>query len=161
MPIIETVTEIKAPIERCFLLSLSVDLHTQSTSQTNEKAVAGVTTGTLKLNDTVTWRAKHFGIYQNLTSKITAYTYPYSFIDEMVKGPFKRIHHQHLFEQKGEIVLMKDSFEFEAPLGLLGKLFSMLILKGYLQNFLNRRNAYIKKVAEGEEWKDFVPHLTK
>jgi len=27
-------TEIAAPVERCFLLSLSIDLHTESTAQT-------------------------------------------------------------------------------------------------------------------------------
>ncbi len=76
MPTITLTTPItSAPIERCFLLSLSVDLHTISTKKTNERAIAGVTSGLMKLNDTVTWRAKHFGIYQNLTSKITVYEY--------------------------------------------------------------------------------------
>lgn len=156
MPVIKTVTEINAPIERCFQLALSVDLHAQSTSQTNEKAVGGVVTGILKLNDTVTWRAKHLGIYWELTSKITAYNYPFSFTDEMVKGIFKRIHHQHLFEQKKDAVIMKDIFEFEAPIGLLGRLFSILILKSYLNKFLDKRNIFIKKVAESEEWKYFL-----
>jgi hypothetical protein len=76
MTTIELNTLIDAPIERCFLLSLSVDLHQISTEQTNERAIAGVTSGLMKLNDVVTWRAKHFGIYQNLTSKITAYDSP-------------------------------------------------------------------------------------
>src|ERR1700743_832336 len=38
-------TSIHAPIERCFYLSLNIDLHQQSTAQTQERAVAGVTTG--------------------------------------------------------------------------------------------------------------------
>src|ERR1051325_5401841 len=98
MPTIELKTEINAPIERCFLLSLSVDLHTMSTQETNERAIAGVTSGLMKLNDVVTWRAKHFGIYQNLTSRIAEYNSPTYFVSEMVEGAFKKLHHQHIFE---------------------------------------------------------------
>jgi hypothetical protein len=45
-----------------------------------------VISGVMKLGDTVTWEAKHFGIKQHLTSKITAYERPYRFTDEMVQG---------------------------------------------------------------------------
>lgn len=156
MPTITLSTPICAPIERCFLLSLSVDLHTMSTKGTNEKAIAGVTSGLMKMNDTVTWRANHFGIYQNLTSKITQYDFPNSFTDEQVKGVFKKIHHQHLFEQKGSITIMKDIFEFEAPLGIIGKALSKLVLTNYMKRFLEIRNATIKEVAESDGWKKII-----
>jgi len=47
MPIIETQILVKAPIERVFDLNRSVDLHTDSTYETSERAVAGVTKGLL------------------------------------------------------------------------------------------------------------------
>lgn len=156
MPTIELTTDINAPIERCFLLSLSVDLHTLSTQQTNERAIAGVTTGLMKLDDTVTWRAKHFGIYQNLTSRISAFTYPTYFVSEMVKGAFKKIYHQHLFEQQGDKTRMKDIFMFEVPFGIIGKLFSAMVLKNYMKHFLELRNKTIKTAAEGEGWKTLL-----
>lgn len=156
METIELKTRIKAPIERCFLLSLSVDLHQLSTEETNERAVAGVTSGIMKLNDIVTWRAKHFGIYQNLTSKITSYNSPDYFVSEMVKGAFKKIHHQHLFEWHGNETIMTDIFVFEAPFGILGEFFSKLVLKGYMKGFLVKRNQTIKQVAEGNDWKKLL-----
>jgi hypothetical protein len=55
-------TSIKSSAEICYKLSLSVDLHKKSTSKTGEHIVNGVHDGIMKLNDTVTWRAKHFGI---------------------------------------------------------------------------------------------------
>jgi len=64
MPLIRLETYINAPIERCFDLSLSVDLHRHSVAQTREHPVAGVTSGVMKLGDTVTWEAIHFGIKQ-------------------------------------------------------------------------------------------------
>ncbi|HTA26614.1 MAG TPA: SRPBCC family protein [Bacteroidia bacterium] len=156
MPKIEITTPINAPIERCFLFSLSIDLHCLSTKETNEKAIAGVTSGVMKLNDTVTWRAKHLGIYQNLTSKITKYEYPTYFVDEQVKGIFKKIYHEHLFEQHENRTTMKDIFEFEAPYGTLGIIFSKLVLTSYMKRFLEKRNETIKEVAESETWRKIL-----
>lgn len=156
MTTIELTTSINAPAERCFLLSLSVDLHQLSTEGTNEKAVAGVTSGLMKLNDTVTWRAKHFGMYQTMTSKISDYDFPKYFVSEMVKGAFKKLHHRHLFEQKNNETIMTDIFAFEAPFGIFGKLFSKLVLKNYMKGFLMKRNDTIKRVAEGDGWKELL-----
>jgi len=156
MATIELKTKINAPIERCFLLSLSVDLHQLSTEETNERAISGVTTGLMKLNDVVTWRAKHFGIYQNLTTKISAYDAPKYFVSEMVNGAFSQMHHQHLFEQTGNETIMTDIFVFKAPFGVLGELFSKFILKNYMKGFLIKRNDTIKQVAESNEWQKLL-----
>jgi hypothetical protein len=66
---IELSTHINAPIGRCFDLARSIELHVESTKQTGERAIAGRTSGLIELGESVTWRAKHFGIWQNLTSK--------------------------------------------------------------------------------------------
>jgi hypothetical protein len=50
-------TVIAAPAGDCFHLSLSVDAHTASMSRSGERAIGGVTSGVMKLGDTVTWRA--------------------------------------------------------------------------------------------------------
>ncbi len=141
-------TTIAAPIQIVFDLSRSIDLHLESTAGTNEKAIAGKTSGLISLNETVTWRAKHFGIYQNFTSKITQFDPPNSFTDEMVKGAFASFKHEHLFQKNGDTSLMTDEIYFQAPLGLLGKIIANLILKSYLKKFLEERNAHIKYVAE-------------
>ena len=156
MALIVLKTRIQAPAERCFLLSLSVDLHTLSTAQTGEKAVAGVTSGVMQLGDQVTWRARHFGIWQELTSKITEYKYPDYFCDEMVKGAFRSIRHEHHFQPLPQYTLMKDVFDFESPLGVLGKLANHLFLRNYMQKLLLERNTCIKSIAEIEDWKQFL-----
>jgi len=156
MPEIILITNINAPIERCFLLSLSVDLHKSSTGNTNEEAVAGLTSGCMKLNDTVTWRAKHFGIVQELTSKITKYELPNYFVDEMQKGVFKKLYHQHIFKFENGETIMTDIFDYSAPLGFLGSIAEKLFLTSYMKKFLEARNLHIKKVAEGDDWKKFL-----
>jgi len=145
---IELFTHINAPIEKVFDLARSIDLHIQSTKQTGEKVIAGRTTGLIELGETVTWRANHFGIRQNLTSKITDYKYPDYFVDEMLSGAFKSIRHEHHFSWVDNHTVMKDIFVFESPLGILGRLFNWLVLKKYMTSLLVERNRVIRETAE-------------
>lgn len=142
-------TLIKADIQKVFDLARDIDLHQKSTAGTHEKAIAGRTSGLIEENETVTWRAKHLGIYQTLTSKIISMEKPYHFTDTMLEGAFKSMKHQHIFKVKKEDTLMIDIFEFESPLGIIGKMFSKFFLKSYLRKFLLQRNELIRKAAEG------------
>lgn len=160
MPRIEIQTAIKSKIEICFDLSRSIDLHAISTSHTDEKAIAGRTSGLIGLGEHVTWQATHFFIRQELTSKISAFNRPFHFRDEQLKGIFKAIVHDHYFELKGEITVMKDVFEFQAPFGIVGSIFNNLVLKAYLTRLLLKRNAVIKDFAESEKWKSIL-NVTK
>ena len=155
---IELITRIHAPIGRCFNLSRSIDLHLNSSSNTSEKAIAGRTSGLIGLNETVTWRAKHFGLYRQLTSKITAFNSPSFFEDVMVEGDFKFLQHRHYFIENGNDTVMKDFFEYEAPFGFLGAIAEKLFLTNYLESFLRKRNEVIKQVAESDQWQKFLCH---
>lgn len=139
--------------EVIFNLSRSIDLHLISTSKTNEKAIAGVTTGLINLNEWVTWEANHLFKKRYFTSKITAYNFPFSFTDEMQKGDLKSFSHQHIFEAKATGTLMTDIVHLEAPFGLLGKFVLWLFLKNYFKTLLTERNEVIKEYAESEKWK--------
>ncbi|MGV8995175.1 MAG: SRPBCC family protein [Flavobacterium sp.] len=148
MPTIHLQTQINAKRPLVFDLSRSIDLHKVSTAHTDETAIAGVTSGLIGLNETVTWRAKHFGVYHKLTSKITEFDQPYYFADEMVNGIFKRFKHQHYFEDHHGGTLMTDLFEYRSPLRILGRAADKLFLKKYMTELLEKRNATIKEFAE-------------
>lgn len=141
-------TTINAPIQAVFDSARSINVHELSTAKTNEKAIAGRTSGLCELNDEVTWRAKHFGVYQTLSSKITQFKAPFYFQDQMVKGAFAFMCHDHFFEEKDGITIMKDVFNYGVPYGLFGQLFNQLILRKYMTNLLAMRNQVIKEVAE-------------
>lgn len=141
-------TLINADINTVFDLARNIDLHQQSTSKTHEKAIAGRTSGLIEENETVTWRAKHLGVYQTLTTKIISMEKPNQFTDEMQKGAFKSLRHQHIFKTVNGKTIMTDIFDFESPLGIIGKMFNKLFLKNYMKNFLLERNRLIKTTAE-------------
>ena len=108
------------------------------------------------MDQEVTWRAKHFGIWQTLTSRITAYDRPRYFRDSLQKGAFKRFDHDHYFEASGRGTQMRDVFDFESPLGFLGRIADWIILERYMTSFLAHRNETIKSVAESDGWKVFL-----
>ena len=156
MPRIEIKTKIKAKKNIVFDLSRSIDLHKISTEQTNEEAIAGKTSGLIGINESVTWRAKHFGVYQNLTSKITEFDKPNYFVDEMQKGAFKEFKHEHHFAELNGETLMTDIFNYKSPLGFLGKFADKVFLKKYMTELLTERNRVVKEFAESGKWKELL-----
>ncbi len=150
---IHLTTIINAPVERVFDLSRSINLHKISTANTKEEAVAGVMTGLIKLNETVTWQAKHLFKLRRFTSKITAMEKPVHFVDEMIQGDFKSFKHEHYFKQIENGTIMIDMVEFESPYGVAGWLVNKLFLKNYLKRLLVTRNSVIKDYAETQKWK--------
>ena len=139
---------IGASPERCFDIARDVGAHVQSTVATGERPVGPITSGLLSLGDEVTWEARHLGIRQRLTARITVYERPRLFVDEMVTGAFAHFRHEHLFEPVGVDTRMTDVFDFRSPLGVLGRLADALFLKSYMTRFLSVRAAVLKKLAE-------------
>lgn len=156
MRIIKIKTLINAPILRVFNLARSIDLHSISTAETKEKAISGRVAGLIELNDTVTWEACHFGIKQQLQSKITALDVPNYFRDEMLQGAFKSIYHEHFFSYENNQTLMIDVFKYEVPYGWIGAAFDYLVLNKYMATFLQKRNNIIKQYAETAAWKTIL-----
>jgi ligand-binding SRPBCC domain-containing protein len=154
MPELHLRTTINAPIEIVFNLARSIDLHVLSLEHTNEKAVSGRMTGLVEQGETVTWRAKHLGITQELTSLITDVEPHCYFADELVKGAFQHFKHEHFFEKLEDgSTLMKDNFDYTSPLGILGNLADFFFLEKYMTRLLEQRNLTLKQVAENGTWK--------
>ncbi len=156
MTFIHLTTVIHAPIERCFDLARSIDVHQRSTASTREKAIAGRTTGLIGQGETVTWEAYHLFMQRQLTVIITDMSRPHFFRDEMLAGTFASMHHEHLFREENSSTVMEDRFFYETPFGIAGTLFDRLILKTYMTKFLVERNRVLKEYAESDEWKKYL-----
>ena len=156
MSLIKIHISISAPIERVFDLSRSIDLHKKSTEHTGEMAVDGVISGLIGLGQSVTWKARHFGVWQRLTSKITKFEYPNYFQDCMVSGAFRYFTHDHFFKVDGGSTLVTDRFEFASPFGPIGRIVDIVVMERYLSNLLISRNNVIKNIAESSDWKLYL-----
>jgi len=77
---------------------------------------------------------------------------PYQYLDEMVKGPFKRWTHLHIFhtinDQKQTEVI--DEINFEIPYGRVGKLFEGYVYTQLQKLFDHRRTATIRTLQDNK-----------
>lgn len=144
----EHATVIAAPIEKVFELSLDIDAHAASMSDSNERAVAGVTSGRIGLGEEVTWCATHFRIPFTMTSRVTELEPPRRFVDEQVRGPFRMFHHEHLYSEEAGQTEMIDRIRFDAPLGIIGRIVERALLGRYLHTLIEQRGRFLKAEAE-------------
>jgi len=159
MVALDEITVIDAPLARVFDLARSVEAHLAGNTHFGEQAVAseGITSGLLALGDTVTWRATHFWVPQNLTSRITAFEPPGYFQDTMLRGAFRSMQHDHYFRTLDDgRTEMRDIFRFAAPIPILGRIAEALVLRRYMQSLLHERNAIIQQIAESDEWPRYL-----
>jgi hypothetical protein len=157
---LEEITIIEAPIHRCFDLSRSVEVHLLANIHSGEQALAigGITSGLVELSQQVTWRAKHFGVWQNLTSEYTAMQPPTYFQATMTKGIFRSMQADHYFRAlPSGATEMRDDFRVAAPIPILGPLAESLFLRRYMLALLRERNAVIKNLAESDDWQRYLP----
>ena len=141
-------TLIKAPIERCFDLARSVDAHIASTDASGERVVEGKAHGLLGPGESVTWEARHFGVRWRQGSTITRFEPPHVFVDESTGGPLRSLRHVHQFLNEKGGTLMVDTFDYELPLGVLGRVADRVAVEHHLRRFLSARAAYLKQAAE-------------
>jgi ligand-binding SRPBCC domain-containing protein len=156
METIRSETWIDAPVERCFLLSLSIDLHVASARSSREQAIEGVTTGLISEGQTVTFCGRHLGLRLRHKSRVTVMR-PYSYFrDVMVSGVFSRFEHDHHFAAMDDGTRMRDEIRFIPPLGALGRVATKVLVRRHVAAFLVERNRGIKQVAESEDWHRYL-----
>jgi ligand-binding SRPBCC domain-containing protein len=153
MVTIRSMTMVRAPMERCFKLAVSIDL---MMAAGNCEAVAGVTSGLIGPGDTVTWeyrRSVRKGHHQSLIDVWHPYTY---FREIMIDGPFKSYEHDHHFALMNDATRIRDEIRVSAPSGMLGRLRERFSLQRNLTKMLHQRNALLKQAAESDRWHEFL-----
>jgi hypothetical protein len=146
---IELFTLIDAPAERCFELSLSIDLELRAAKGHRLRAVSGVTSGVIGPGQRVSWKTTQFGIVVSHTSEITGFERPVFFQDMMVRGLFRTFRHDHFFRAvSANRTEMRDEMRFSMPLWLMGVVAERLVVLPRLMGLLKQRNQAIKEAAE-------------
>lgn len=143
-------TRIDAPIDRVFDLARDIGSHERSMAHTGERAIAGRMSGPIEQGETVTWRARHFGLWWTMTSRITEVRAPTTFADEQEDGPFAWFRHRHTFRAEAGGTVMTDDWEHAAPFGLIGRLVDRVVLGRYMRHLLETRNVALKAEAEAQ-----------
>jgi ligand-binding SRPBCC domain-containing protein len=166
MFVVKDNVHINAPIERCFLLSTSLELVGRELGM---EATAGSfvaedgarramrTRGLVVGGDRIRWEGWKFGLPQTHVSLISEYV-PYSFFqDRMIAGRFQYFQHDHEFTEVGGQVLLKDVVRFSLPLGIAGRLVGKRIVVPHVRLLLRRRFQLLRGLAESDGWRKYLP----
>ncbi|WP_243062283.1 SRPBCC family protein [Humibacter sp. RRB41] len=148
--VLTVVTETTRSVIDLFEVSLDIDAHVGSMRQSKERAVDGVRSGQIGLGQTVTWRARHFGVWFTMTSKITELERPARFVDQQVVGPFKSFRHEHVFEEVDGLARMTDTITLASP--VFGRVVELLVLVPYLRKLIQQRNQHLLGLLESTPW---------
>jgi ligand-binding SRPBCC domain-containing protein len=158
MVTIRSTTTVQAPMDRCFMLAVSIDLQMAATGH---KAIDGVTSGLIGPGDTVTWQGSSFGrkvTHQSLIEVWRPYSY---FRDIMIEGAFASYEHEHHFAPLNDGTRIRDEIRFTTPRGMWGRLAERFFLREKIAMMLRQRNVLIKKAAESDRWHEFLDGQSK
>jgi ligand-binding SRPBCC domain-containing protein len=97
------------------------------------------------------YRIRPLLVPQRWTSEITVWDPPHRFVDEQVRGPYRRWHHEHRFRSVPGGTEITDRVEYELPLGPLGKLAHLLLVRRQLGSIFDYRERTITKLLGGED----------
>lgn len=146
---------VRAPIQRCFLLSTCLEIVAQELKM---RPVRGRTSGCVVGGDTVLWHGWQLGLPQFHQSRIEPFQPPIYFRDSMIAGRFATFeHHHHFLDQGDGTVLLRDELRFTMPCGWAGAILGRALLVPHIRSLLRRRFARLKRIAEGDEWRRYLP----
>ena len=145
---------VRAPIDRCFLLSTSLAIVEMELGM---RPVKGRTSGLVVWGDTVRREGWQLGMPQFHESLIEPFEPPVFFRDSMIAGRFASFEHDHHFEDRGDgTVLLQDKVRFSMPFGFAGRMVGRGFLVPHIRGLLRRRFVLLKRIAEGEEWQQYL-----
>lgn len=78
-------------------------------------------------------------------TRITKVNFQKSFTDFQEKGPYKSWNHRHEFFPNEKGVLMKDTVDYELPLGVLGRLAHKIFVRNKLESIFDYRYQFLEK----------------
>jgi ligand-binding SRPBCC domain-containing protein len=104
--------------------------------------------GTLTRGSRIAYRIKVAGIPLRWVTNIAEWTSGVSFVDEQIRGPYKKWVHTHTFSVRDGEVLMHDRVDYELPFGLLGRIFGGWFVRRQLRGIFDYRQAQIGRLLE-------------
>jgi ligand-binding SRPBCC domain-containing protein len=146
---------VRAPLERCFLLSRSVEIVERELEM---RPVAGRTSGLVVGVDVIRWEGWQLGLPQFHESRIEEFRPLTFFRDRMIAGRFASFEHDHNFTDRGDgSVLLWDVLRFTMRWGRLGDILGRWVLVPHIRRLMRTRFTLLKEIAESEQWRRYLP----
>jgi ligand-binding SRPBCC domain-containing protein len=97
----------------------------------------------------IEYRLRLHGIPVRWLTRITEWVPGRSFVDEQVRGPYSLWHHTHTFEPDGAGTIIRDRVRYRLPLGPLGALAHLALVRRDLARIFAYRQTAVERVLVG------------
>jgi len=104
----------------------------------------------MKAGALIDYRLKLFGLPFGWTTLISCWEPPLRFVDEQLRGPYRRWVHRHSFHEQGGSTLIADAVEYQLPGWPLGEA-AYPLLRLQLQRIFAYRQAAIRRLLSPGE----------
>jgi ligand-binding SRPBCC domain-containing protein len=105
----------------------------------------------MKAGTLIDYRIKLMGIPFYWRTTISEWEPPYRFVDQQLRGPYILWHHEHIFEEKGDHVLMTDRVHYLSPGWFLEPLIDRLFVRKQLDKIWSYRDTRFKEIFGKKE----------
>ena len=94
----------------------------------------------------IDYKIKIHGVPAKWRTRISTWEPPHRFVDEQLKGPYRKWHHLHEFMAIDDGTLCRDTVHYQVPGGPLSPLIHSLIVKRDVQNIFQYRMRTLDKL---------------
>jgi ligand-binding SRPBCC domain-containing protein len=94
----------------------------------------------------IDYRLKLHGIALNWHTEIALWDPPRRFVDVQLAGPYRVWHHTHSFAPDGDGTIMRDVVRYGLPLGWLGELAHLALVRSDLERIFDFRHAEVPRL---------------
>lgn len=108
--------------------------------------VLGKSTPQIQSSTLIDYTLKIHGLPVKWKTEILNWNPPKTFIDQQLRGPYKKWHHTHSFENLAGGTLMTDRVIYKLPLGFIGQLVAGCFVDSDVKKIFNYRRKEIVKV---------------
>jgi len=98
----------------------------------------------MRVGTIIQYSLRVHGLPVHWTTAITQWNPPFEFVDTQLSGPYVLWHHRHTFESMGNATRMVDEVNYRLPLGWLGELAHVALVRRDLTNIFEYRSQVVR-----------------
>jgi len=142
--IFERTTSIAAPVRDVFAFFSSPKNLARITPAALGFRIISAPDRSLRQGDRIEYRIRVNGVPLTWVTLITSWDQNRSFSDLQEKGPYRKWHHTHTFEEVDGRTVMHDHVDYDLPLGFLGRFFGAWFVRRQLSGIFDYRETVIQ-----------------